>query len=78
MSIRKRIQRCPGVPFPQIINLRSRLAIEIGLVSLTSFGLKTNIEILYQSSLTPLFPLCLQFDFFQTPSLRSHIAYHPF
>jgi hypothetical protein len=32
------------VPAPPIINLRSRLAIEIALVLLTSFGFKTNIE----------------------------------
>jgi hypothetical protein len=38
------------VPAPPIINLRSRLAIEIGLVLLTSFGLKTKIEISYQVS----------------------------
>ena len=46
---------CQGSPPPKIINLRSRRAIEIGLVLLTSFGLKTNIEISYQS-LPRLFP----------------------
>ena len=63
----KRIQRCPGVPFPQIINLRSRLAIEIGLVPLTSFGLKTNIEILYQSESSHLRGEAFNSTFFPSP-----------
>jgi hypothetical protein len=41
---------CQGSSPPKIINLRSRRAIEIGLVPLTSFGLKTYIEISYQVS----------------------------
>jgi hypothetical protein len=54
--IRKRSQTgVQGLCPPQIINLRSRRAIEISLVPLTSFGLKSNIEI---NTMYPHISLC--------------------